>query len=114
MRRHLTLLVAAVAALSIAASPAAATGGPGETSPSWSVSIRPLHKTPAFKKTQRGKGDAVYRVTVKKTTTWSLRYKAAAKSRFTVKTYGLILAQELVSKKTKKYSGKARVEGFSG
>ncbi|NLF04888.1 MAG: hypothetical protein GX593_07820 [Actinomycetales bacterium] len=80
----------------------------------WTVKVLPLHKAKALKKTQKGSGDAVYRVTLKKSKKWKLAYRSAVKDNLIVTTYGLTRNQVLVNKITKKYTGKVRVEDFSG
>ncbi|MDQ2625250.1 MAG: hypothetical protein M3Y20_08850, partial [Actinomycetota bacterium] len=80
----------------------------------WTVKVQPLHRAKAMKKKQKGSGDAVFRVTVTKPKKWSISYRSDVKKNFSVTTYGLIRSQVLVDKATAKYSGKVRVEDFSG
>jgi len=80
----------------------------------WKVTIQPLHKAKALKKTHKGSGDAVLRASLTVPKSWSLSYKAKAKSRFAVRAFGLTYTQDLFDKKTKKLSKKVRVSSFSG
>jgi len=80
----------------------------------WHVTIAPLHRAKAMKNKQRGSGDAVFRVTVPRTTTWSLKYRAAAKRPFSVTTYGLTRSVELVDARRARLERTLRVEQFSG
>lgn len=80
----------------------------------WTVKVQPLHRATALKKKQKGSGDAVFRMTLGKPKTWSVKYRSQIKDNLIVTTYGLTRSQVLVNKIRKKYSGKVKVDDFSG
>ncbi len=80
----------------------------------WTVKVAPLHRAKALKKTQKGSGDAVFRVTLKKSKNWKIKYRSDAKSNVIVTAFGRTRNQTLWNEIRKKYTGKKKVNDFSG
>lgn len=80
----------------------------------WTIKVTPLHQAKALKKKQKGSGDAVFRVTLKKSKNWKIKYRSDVKSNLIVTAYGLTRNQALWNEIRKKYTGKKKVNDFSG